>query len=629
MADSTVIEKRRFGPKDFDAISQQIVEELARRREARKDMEAQWKEIDRQLSMTPKTSYKVNQTTGRVKPGMAWLPEKELPLQAQTLEILCADARRMMFPDNGPWFRAHSLTTDDYLESVPFEQLIAGSENDIPTYINQDNADKIIEGVMADIHEQSGFYQQIDRFNAEVFKYGTGVGRVRKAKKPVYIESARGMVKENIILPVFFASSLKDTYLDETPQLVMNEGQILGPATIFTKRQRLSDLVLAAKHGSTDPNDEDGGWMRKEFKGLEADKDGTVEVVSWEGDLVLDRKTVSNIFVPGVLCTVVVSNGKPRIVKMSFRDKPFSSYITQPYHIEDVKSPYGVSPLMKGEPLQAAATETFCRLLQSSILNTEPPIRYDPEDPYFASSGGPIIEPRALWASSAAVEPVPIGNPAALLQSYMAIVTHYSDVTGMHAPRLGQQTVSHTTAYAKEAELSRGQVRTVDYSNSFLDNAMGKILDMQFSYLHDIWDEPRPVWIPEYGGFANITAAAIPPAVVFEVFGSAGPAEQRAETQDQIAAVQQVIQIEALQRQYGDVGMTLDYDGIKKTILKKAGFADVDVLFTQKPPEQLAGQPPGEAGPAEAGPGVPGAAPGAPGTISTALQALTFGGDGG
>ncbi len=618
MPDSTVVEKkRRFDSRDFDEIAKYISEQYAERKRLRKDMEIQWKEIDRQLRMEPKVDYKKGMN-GKMKPGMAWMPEKELPLQAQTLEILCADARRMIFPDNGPWFRAHSLVSDEYLRKVDFATMISGDENDIPSRINQDNADKLVEGIMADIHEQSGLFGQIDRFNAEVFKYGTGVGRVRKARKPVYIETARGTVREETVLPVFFASSIKDTYLDPTPQYVMNEGQVIGPGTIFFKEQKLADLVLAARDGSKDPNDEDGGWMPGELKGLESDSKGNVQVIRWEGDLVVERKSVDNIFIPGALVTVVVSGGKPRVVRMAFREKPFTSYITQTYHVEHVNSPYGTSPLMKGEPLQAACTELFCRVIQSAILMTEPPVKYDPDDPEFASTGGPIIEPRALWASSGDVEPVQIGDPGKLMQAYATLITHYADITGMHAPRLGQQTVSHTTAYAKQQELSQGQVRTVDYANSLIDGALGKILDMQFSYLADVWgDGERDVWIPDYGGFVRVFKEAIPPGCVFEIFGSAGPSEQRAKLQDQMAAVQQVIQIDALQQQFG-VGTPMDYDQIKKMILKNAGFADVDVLFTSG--ASNAPVPPA------AGPAVPGATPGNPGTASTALQALAFGG---
>ncbi|HEY6019650.1 MAG TPA: hypothetical protein VIY48_07045 [Candidatus Paceibacterota bacterium] len=615
---------RRFDQRDFDTIAEYIQDIFATRKRKRKDKEKVWKEIDRQLRMEPITAHKVSPITGRTKPGMGWKPEIELPLSAQTLEILCADARRMIFPDNGPWFRAHAFMSDAYLNKISFKSLLAGSELDLPTPIDQDNCDKIVEGIMGDIHEQQGFFSQIDRFNAEAFKYGTAVGRVRKARKDVYIDTARGVSKEEQLLPVFFASSIKDTYLDDTPQFVLNEGFVIGPGTIFSKRQKLADLVVAAQRGSKSPLDEDGGWMPSKLKDLQADKDGCVDVIRWEGDLVVERKTVDNLFIPGALVTLVVSGGKPRVVKLAFREKPFSSYITQPYHVEDVNSPYGVSPLEKGMPLQKAATAMFGSLVESGFLNVEPPVQYDPDDPQFTSTGGPLIEPRALWGSSGEIKVHQIGDPGALLNAYATIVTHFADVTGMHAPRLGQQTVSHTTAYAKEAELSRGQVRTVDYANTLLDGAMSRILDMQFSYLADVWGKERDVWIPDYGGFVTVFKDVIPPACVFEIFGSAGPADQRASMQDKMGAIQQVIQIDQLKMQLAQaMGLPMpkpvDLEAFQKMILKGAGFADAEVLFTSAPPSPT-GQPP-------VGPGVPGNASLNSGTASTALQALAFGGN--
>ena len=622
MVSAQTIEKTKsFGDEDFEKIAEYVDQIYKDRKVARGDREKAWKEVDRQLDMRPNTDYKMNPMTGRMKDGMAWMPEIELPLQSQTLEILAADARRMMFPDNGPWFRAHALVGREFLAKIEMVGLVAGEENDLPTKVTQDNVDKLVEGVMGDLHEQQDFYSQIDRFNVEAFKYGTAVGRVRKAKKRVYIQTARGMVKDDVELPVFFATSIKDTYLDDTPQLIMSEGHVVGPATIFCKRQKLADLFLAAKSGSKDPEDEDGGWMPSKIRHLKADAKGMVEILRYEGDMVIDTKNEPNMYIPGVIVTLAKGEGKPKVIRLSFREKPFTSYVQQAYHLESVTCPYGTGPLMKGAPMQRASTETFCRLLQSAILNTEPPIRYDPEDPGFASTGGPVVKPRALWASSGDVEAVQIGNPTAFLQVYGAMTMHYSDVTGMHAPRIGQQTVSHTTAYAKEAELSRGQVRTVDYANSMLDGAMSKILDMQFSYLKDTWKGERPVWIPEYGGYARVIKDAIPDACVFEIFGSAGPSEERARIQEQMQAIQQVIQIDMLQQQSGAPGQRIDLDEMKKMILKSAGFADVDVLFT------TANE--GAPGPAAAGPGNPGAVEPNPGAATAALQALAFSGGNG
>ena len=57
------------------------------------------------------------------------MAEMELPLQAQALEVLTADARRMKFPDTGSWFRAHGQMTDEYLDQNDFKSFVLGDQN--------------------------------------------------------------------------------------------------------------------------------------------------------------------------------------------------------------------------------------------------------------------------------------------------------------------------------------------------------------------------------------------------------------------------------------------------------------------------------------------------------------------
>jgi hypothetical protein len=75
-----------------------------------------------------------------------------------------------------------------------------------------------------------------------------------------------------------------------------------------------------------------------------------------------------------------------------------------------------------------------------------------------------------------------------------------------------------------------------------------------------------------------------------------------------------------LQAQTGMPGERIDLDEMKKMILKAAGFADVDVLFTAANENAP--------GPAAAGPGNPGAIEPNPGAATAALQALAFSGGG-
>ena len=101
---------RRFDRRDFSRIAESIKAELDKRKEQRKDLERQWKEVDRQVDMKPKEK--------EPREGTDWMPEMELPLQTQALEVLTADARRLLFPREKNWFRVYAKATDEYIRNV-------------------------------------------------------------------------------------------------------------------------------------------------------------------------------------------------------------------------------------------------------------------------------------------------------------------------------------------------------------------------------------------------------------------------------------------------------------------------------------------------------------------------------
>ncbi len=75
--------------------------------------------------------------------------------------------------------------TDKYLDKVEFSSLIAGDENDVPSVITQDNADKLVQGAINHWNNQYDFWGHIDLINSDAFKYGLGVGVARMVKKSV------------------------------------------------------------------------------------------------------------------------------------------------------------------------------------------------------------------------------------------------------------------------------------------------------------------------------------------------------------------------------------------------------------------------------------------------------------
>jgi len=586
---------KKYTKADFNLIAEYIREEYTRRKQGR-HLDKQWAEVDRQLRMEPDKSRKM--TNGKVDPKNDWLPEVELPLQSQTLEILNADARRMMFPDSGPWFQAHIALTDKYLEGVDFQSMITGDENDVPSQITQDNADKLVEGVLNHWHRQYDFYGAYDAINSEAFKYGTGVGKGRLVTKNVFINTAKGVVSDKQKIPVLFPRSIKNTYLDDNPYSLMNEGHILGSSVIEFKSQRIQDLKMAAKKGSTDPKSMEGGWMPRNLNGLEGDDRGVIDLLEYEGDLVVP-KNKDSIVITGAIITIVCGKHQKkddqRVVRLRFREFPFQSHIIHPYHLEDLNSPYGTSPLMKGMPIQKAAVDALSTLLVAGALSVEPPIGYDNDDLEFAASGGPRVYPGAQWPTTGdIVVHDNIGDPSAMFAIYSGFLAQYADVTGVNAPRLGGQTVSHTTAYAKEAEISRGTIRTVDYVRSVLKGPAAQWLNMAYQMGRKVITKDT-IYIDAYNGFVDITKKALPEIATFDVHGAGGPGEEQDKMNARIQSLQMAISLDQVKAQYAQLGIppTVNIEAAIEQVLREGKWNDVDAILGTNAP--IEGTEPGPA----------------------------------
>ena len=105
-----------------------------------------WDEIDRQVRMEPDIKYK---RTGNNKKDRSknWMPEIELQLQAQTLEVILSDVEEFMFPDDGPFFRVKAYAPDDFLNRFQAETpFVVGSEIDAPSVVTTDNINDYVHG---------------------------------------------------------------------------------------------------------------------------------------------------------------------------------------------------------------------------------------------------------------------------------------------------------------------------------------------------------------------------------------------------------------------------------------------------------------------------------------------------
>ncbi len=612
-----VTSQPRIMDRDFNFIADYIINEWDERKQRRSDKEQQWKEIDRQINMDPDITFKIDPQTGRIRKGWEWMPELELPLQAQTLEVLTADARRMQFPDSGPWFKPHAAMTDEYIRKVDFTSLIAGDENDVPTLINQDAADQLVAGLLHHWHGQYDFIGNMDRINAEAFNYGMGVGRVRTVTKRVFLDTNKGIVKQDLRIPMLLFRSIKNVYPDDTKHRMANEGERIGSGTIAVWKQKYDDVVLAANKGSKNPDNINGGWMPKKLMGLDPDSDGNVDIIEWEGDIVVPRKARESLYIPNVIvtCMKAKSDNKEtgRVFRVRFNKGVEQSYVFFPYHNEDSKDFYPSSPLMKGRPIQVAATLVFTRILMVAALRAQPPLQYDKDDMEFAAAGGLGIYPGALHGTLSDVTTLDIGDPGPLVQTYIALLQQYADVTGVNAPRLGAQTVSHTTAFAKDVEIQRGVIRTVDYVRSTLSGALAQVLDKEYKLGRPLVRENTMYYVPAYGGYVEVDRDQLPEIVQFEVHGAGGPQEEAERQSRKLQSLQFAMQIDQLKVAQGQPP-SIDPEAAIQQVLREGGWTDIDVIVPNE----------GTASVDLGAPGVAGAEGAAEsGALPAAIQALS------
>lgn len=581
------VSNRRFDARDFDTIAEYVVDEYSARLGRRTDLEKQWKEIDRQVRMEPEIAYK-RMPNGSVDTNRNWMAEIELPLQAQALEVLTADGRRFMKPDEGLWFKANAETTDAYLEKVDFQSLILGDQTEVPSRINQDNANKLVEGFLESQFSQYDFWTRIDKINAEAFKYGCAAGRGRMETKNVFIDDGRGhTLKQSQRIPVLIPASLKSLYLDDAEPSI-HSALPLAPAHIWRDYMNFSALAIAANKGSTNPDDEDGGWMPKNLKKVEPDEKGMVTLLEMEGDIVLPRKTVRSLVIPGCIVTVVIGGNNKSgtattraLVRLRFRKSPMSSYFLFPYHYEGADQVYPTSPLMKGRPVQAAASAAVNRALDSAMLKIAPPVGYDRADTFFATQGGAPIAPFAQWPTS---DPASLkvfeecgGDPSTMAALASQFIQLYAELTGVLPARLGAQTLSHTTAFAKDAELQRGAVRTIDYVSQIGAGAMLKWLDYSYKNARDAISGTSVFFIKAYGGWVEVTKDQLPENSEFEWLGASGPQDENQALQNKTNSAMLALKVDALNMQMGRPPR-IDTNNLVDSILREGGWTDLDSI---------------------------------------------------
>lgn len=608
-------ERDNLSGDDWQAAADTIQAEKERRARNRKDLELIWKEIDRQLAMDPLPR---SVSSGDKKD---WYPDIELPLQFNTLEVIAADARRLTFPRNSDWFFVNSNMSDQFMarweKNRAKRSIVPGAG--ISEKIDQETADTVVKAVLEHYHKLYNFRGQIDLFFGEEIKYGTAVARVRDVTLANFSHEFRGLQAKTIVGPAMIPCPIWNTYLDDRMSALAHEGTALMPSVIRCSYQNVVDLQIAAQRGGTER-----GWMMDKIEKLRETqtKDkakGQVEIIEFEGDLIIE-KTGKNLFLPNARWKVAVGGHGAYVVRFEANPYPFVSYVTGHYMRDDLTSPYGASPLMKGQPIAEVAALAVNDLAACGSLHVRPPVAYDRNDAELEAKGGPQIYPGAVWASDnpERLKAHIVGDPMALLNSYLALVKQYENVTGVNDPRRGAETKSHTTATAIDIESTRGMSRTDDFVMDQETGPLATILYMEYEIARRVLKSPTPIAVNLDGieGWLNIGSEDLPDTAEFRVAGSVGVLEQKERYQNYLAASQYAIQLATAAQQLAQVGaaqpVSLDIEAMIMEGFKLAGVPNPGKFVTSAQ---------GMAGAAPAGPQLPGVVAGVPPQLSPRLLA--------
>lgn len=529
-------EPRTLEQSDWDEVARFIRDEKERRANTPRRMvlEATWREIDRQIAMTAIPRQIVSGQRAD------WYPAVELPMQFTAHEVIASDARRLKFPRGSEWYSALANVSDDYMERWMEQRAAMPMIGDTaqPMKLDQETADTIVKAVIDHFHQLYDFRGAIDLFDGEMIKYGTGIVRVRNVRTPKLTAMYRGMGTASTG-PMVIPGSIRQTYLDDTPSAVMLEGIRTGPMHIRQYFQRINDLAHAAKVGGSDK-----GWRTAQIADLkplnEDEKKGLVEMLEAEGDVIVSRSQAESIYLPNVQILVAVGGNGARVVRFQENQTPFNSYVIGHYMRDDVQSPYGVSPLMSGQPLQEAASSVLNDLLAAAMLNGKPPIVWDRNDPHLTALGGPVAFPGAQIGveDTDSIKDLQIGDLQGLANAYLVLVKQYEDTTGVNDPRRGAQVNSHTTATAIDIEATRGQARTQDFVESVEQGPLTTILYMEYELAKQALGKAQDIAVEMGGveGWIRLSKKDLPDECVFRVHGSSGVLNERQRAENFIQA---------------------------------------------------------------------------------------------
>lgn len=435
--------KRRVTKADWDRVEKYVSEELENRRKSkfRTDAERIWKEVDRQIAMTP-----LQKTAANGQPITTWHHGIELGELAKASEVLTSDVMRIMFPADRAWFQPH-VELNWPLDPQTGKKRIQSDKQKV--------ADGLLRNLMSQQHKDFGFKTRFRLSVKEALHHGSFVAEIRWQKEMMVRD---GDSVRLLGAPVWQPYSMWNAYPDPSPS-------IIGSGMFYTGSMMLVEYVPKAKLKAMAQGD---GWMPERIKLIpddEHDVKGTqtkdVELVKYYGDITIERSD-GDIYLPNA--KVILANGK--IVYYAPNELPYPSVIFSGYERQDVRDPYYTSPIIKLSPTQKMTTITANKFLDALALKVEPPIEYDGNDPDYVMNDGPEIMPGAKTPTKSmgqGMKVLDIGDPRFALQGLELGIRQLQEGLGVSSLRAGVQESDRQTATEATLQSQGAEVRTMEF----------------------------------------------------------------------------------------------------------------------------------------------------------------------
>jgi len=511
------IKKRKIRSTDWQDVSDYLKKELKNRQDNdyRRAHENIWKEVDRQIAMSPMVKYLAN---GKEAPP-DWQSAFELGELSKASEIITADVMRLIFPANRTWFESHVKPpvelNPDTGKNIPINEKL------------QQKVDATYRSLLAQQHLDFGLKARVELSVKESLHHGSFVATAEwESQNKIY--DGKGV--ESLEAPVWKPHSMWNCYPDSSPS-VIPDGAIFytGSMMIISYMPRFQVLNLKGD-GYMNISNSKIPKRKNTDRGNNTDD---VEIMTYYGDLVIERDD-GDIYLPNSKC----QTANDTIIYYAPNDMPFPNVIYMGYERQDVRDPYFTSPIVKNSPMQKMTCILANKFVDGVDLWTRPPGTYDGNDPYLVKNGGPRIQPGAMDPSKGSGKTtfMQVGDPKVTLMGVQWGLQKIEEGTAVNAIRSGASDADRKTATEVTNTQQSGEVRTVDFVSKIEPSGLKRFLYMQHEY-NLKYLKTYSFYCPEkeLPDFMTIDKSELPESVHFEIVGSKGVLGEQRRSQQMTA----------------------------------------------------------------------------------------------